>query len=145
MDYQFEKGAGIRTNPDEHRPWARHQMDAELILDPHSDLADDYWRQFLPQFSSMQVVFERFESENEKRPSQLTWEYSDRIVQFDKEKHRSAWAAAKASGAKPKTALFLEQYLTEYYAYPVRLWEVKCKENMYGEPIRAYGYEEVSR
>ena len=48
----------------------------------------------------------------------LTWEYSDRIWQWDRTKAEAASEKAKDSGASPKTARYAEAFLRAYFDNP---------------------------
>ena len=70
------------------------------------------------------------------------WEYADRLQQFNPEKHKTAWQAAK-SDHKKDTATRIEAYLQNYYDDP-RL-KIQCiksgTQRHNGYPWYAYGFK----
>lgn len=61
--------------------------------------------------------------------SGLTYDYSDRLVQWDNGKSEKAWYMATESGAPPKSAEFLERYLSAFHGKPVEVVHVMAGVN----------------
>jgi hypothetical protein len=78
-------------------------QDLDVVL-PYASHRDD-------RFKEPQVVF------GEERDG-LSWDYSDRLWQWDHEKCKRSSEAAKESGAKPRTARFALVMLQYYYDDP---------------------------
>lgn len=74
----------------------------------------------------------------------LTYNYSDRLVQWDSSKHAAAWSKAQESRAPRDSALFLEVYLTAYYSKPVEVVHVVAGVNhSNGYPYWVVGWREA--
>ena len=75
----------------------------------------------------------------------LSYVYSDRLVQWDNNKADRAWQTALDSGATPKSADFIQAYLSAYYDRPVIVEHILAGVNVSnGYPYWVAGYREAT-
>jgi len=126
--YERKTDSGIYVESDPNR---------ELVWwDPYRWQSDPQYLNFIRQD---RTIFKRNPKLDKKPPKQLNYEYSDRLVQVDEEKSESAWTVALESGTQPKSAAFIEQYLTNYYGKAVEVWQIGVAV-VDGWPVRSYGF-----
>lgn len=112
------------TTPDKQAP---------LKLHPH--YSDE-------RFKKERTVFGP-EPKNSYGHEGLTYNYSDRLVQWDSSKHAAAWSKAQESRAPRDSASFLEVYLTAYYSKPIEVVHVVAGVNhSNGYPYWVVGWRE---
>lgn len=71
----------------------------------------------------------------------LNYEYDDRIVQWDYEKHKIAAKAATESGAKARTARWYNFYLSVFYGFDVEVRHIEAGVNRSnGYPYCVFGF-----
>ena len=99
---------------------------AELYTQPH--YTDE-------RFRKEQTVFGAEESN-------LSYDYDDRIRQWDYQKHEMAWDLAKKTGHKVGSQRFYEAYLSKYFGKPILLKHVIAGVNRgNGYPYVVFGYK----
>ena len=75
----------------------------------------------------------------------LSYVYSDRLVQWDGNKADRAWQTALDSGATPKSADFIQAYLSAYYDRPLIVDHILSGVNVSsGYPYWVAGYREAN-
>ena len=73
----------------------------------------------------------------------LSWDYSDRLQEWNYQKNEDAWTKAKESGCVARSADFYQVYLSEYYNKPIRLYAVMAGVNCSnGYPYAVFGHKE---
>ena len=72
----------------------------------------------------------------------LQWEYDDRLMQYDREKHEAAWEAAVIECGKRRTAHRIECYLKHYFDDPgLQIVAIKSGTGQFnGYAWYAYGF-----
>lgn len=75
----------------------------------------------------------------------LSYDYSDRIQQWDYDKATAAWKdAVKKHGVKPRTAQLYETYLSIFFGAPVTLKHIIAGVNhSSGYPYLVFGYSKA--
>jgi hypothetical protein len=107
---------------------ATNSLDATLNVDPH--YTDN-------RYQHMQTVYGR-------EHKGLKYDYSDRLRQWDYQKDESAHAAAKASGAKPRTARYYNAYLSAYFGQPTEVKHILAGWNVStGYSYQLFGYRDL--
>ncbi len=119
------------ANPEPLTTLDRH---AQLKLHPH--YSDD-------RFRKERTVFGHEPTDSFGHKG-LTYNYSDRLVQWDATKHGAAWSKAQESKAPRDSALFLEAYLSAYYSKPIEVVHVVAGVNhSNGYPYWVVGWREA--
>ena len=139
---KFDRDLGRRE------PQATASLDVPVIVDPHS-YYNAYFRdnergdQRMAFSGQMRDVFDRSINGEEELPQGLQGEYSDRLREWDKEKYTQAYRATRSSnqGAGLETARNLQNFLSQYYEKPVRLWKVGTMMDNRGWPILGFQFE----
>lgn len=105
--------------------YAETKRDVALLMSPHYTDA---------RFQTEQTVFG-------KESDGLSYDYSDRLAQWDWDKSQAAWDAAKQSGALLRSAAFYDVYLSEYFGKPTTVEHIISGVNRSnGYPYNVFGY-----
>lgn len=108
--------------------YAVQDRNTPLKLSPH-------YLHDMPMFEKEQVVFG-------KEEEGLSWEYSDRLWEWDRDKAKASWEVANSAGHAPRSANAIEAYLTAYFDKPVSLVCVISGVNRgNGYPYSVYGFK----
>ena len=76
----------------------------------------------------------------------LRYDYSDRLQQYDYDKERAAAKKATEEGHEPRTAAWVEVYLSEIYGEPVKIRHIASGFNVSnGYSYQIFGTRPVKR
>jgi len=133
----MDKGKGFTRAPQQERPiYGGYGLDVQLETRPH--YSDSRFKPANGWGHVDRTVY------GAKEPG-LHYDYNDRIVEWDYEKSKSAWAIAKETGAQPHTARLLNAYLSAYFDKPVVIRHIIAGVNRSnGWPFCVYGYKDAS-
>jgi hypothetical protein len=107
-------------------------LDIAVTQDPTRKLAYPDYRN--PKWQTEPIIY----GENE---GGLTWEYSDRMISYNRPKHEESETQASEAGAVEGTAQYIEQYLRAYYDAPtIQLICVLGSTLPNGQPYYVYGF-----
>ncbi len=79
-----------------------------------------------------------------EREDGLSYEYDDRIQQWDYQKHKDSWEVAKQDNAV-RTANFYSAYLSAYHDRKIEVVHILAGVNLSnGYPYLVFGYKEAT-
>ena len=88
------------------------------------------------RFDEAQVVFG-------EKINGLSWDYYDRLQQWDYEKSESAWKNSVDKNLVKRSANFYENYLSEYFGKKIEIVCIMAGVNRSnGDPYCVFGYRE---
>jgi hypothetical protein len=88
------------------------------------------------RFANAQVIYDTGESGKNGA-------YSDRMVEWDYDKHKKAWEAAYNSGIAKHTARYYEEYLSVYYDKKIKITKIYAGYNVAtGYPYQYFEWNE---
>ena len=112
-----------------------YRKDVALNTNPH--YTDE-------RFNTAQTVFDK-PSKSDYGHKDLSYDYSDRLYQWDYEKAKHASEVASATDAKLRSARWYEAYLSAYFDRPIEIIHILAGVNVSnGYAYAVFGYRDAT-